>query len=48
MTKIKTIKGDPFWEENSKLSVSQIEEGFPTKTAESLKILKTIRESIEN
>ena len=42
------IKSDPFWEENSKLSVEEIEKNFPKKIAEALKNQKQSKNFIEN
>lgn len=33
---------DSFWEENSKLSLEQIDSRFPKKTSEVLKIIKEL------
>ncbi|UYZ39031.1 hypothetical protein OD350_28585 (plasmid) [Clostridium beijerinckii] len=35
--------GDPFWSENSKLSVKEIEEKFPEKIAQALKLQKAAK-----
>ncbi|HBJ1651338.1 hypothetical protein HYH38_16110 [Clostridium botulinum] len=36
--------GDPFWSNNSKLSVKEIEKNFPEKIAQILKVQKAVEE----
>lgn len=46
MSKNIRIKSDPFWEENSRLSIKEIEQKFPEKIAEALKQQKKINKLI--